>query len=266
MTAPSAILVLAGVLLVPDGDRANNPHFTAAETAFREQRWIDAAEAFARAHELDPLPEYLYAQAQAERMGGRCEHAIVTYRRFLAEDPPAQAAADAEANLHKCEAQGSSPAPSDDAARRVALEPHPNEPTVGSPDQPAASPREHIPDGPPAWYRDPWGGVTTWTGLAAGVGGAVLLGESHRRRRRSQSADTEQSYRDALDGAPMMSRIGLGLLVAGGALLVTGIIRYATVGRPRKHTRTRTGLFDRGNSTARFAPSQRPGVTFVLRW
>ena len=254
MTVPATVLLVVGLLLAPEETRSSNPHFAEAETAFREQRWIDAAAAFAAAYELDPRPEYLYAQAQAERMGGECERAITTYRRFLAADPPDQAAKDARANMSKCAAVlpalEASPGPPAEAAVEPppAIVDDPSNPTEPSP----------VVDGP-SWYRDPWGGVLTWTGVALGGAGGALLGEAHRRRDRAENSPDEQVYRDTMRGAPLMSRLGIGLLSAGGALLVSGIIRYATVGRSRGPRRTAGAL----HPSAHLRSSS---VGFTLRW
>jgi hypothetical protein len=260
MTSAIAALLLVGVMLAPGAERSGNRHFVAAEAAFRAERWSEAADEFAAAHALDPRPEYLYAQAQAERMGGWCDRAVTTYERFLAEDPPDLAANDARANIRKCEAElAAQPTP---ASTEVSPPPSPTAETSDDDLQPSTpTPADDV----PAWYRDPWGGVLTWTGVALAGTGAALLGEAHRRQRRSQSAQSEQAYRDTLGGAPLLSRVGIGLLAAGGVALVTGIIRYATVGKPRARNRAtkRARAF---TPLASVGVGQRSTVGFAVRW
>jgi hypothetical protein len=77
--------------------------------------------------------------------------------------------------------------------------------------------------------RDPWGHALTWSGLAVAGVGAGLLVEAHRRRADGERAPDEQAYRDALRGAPVLSRAGIGVLAGGGALLVAGVVRFAVV-------------------------------------
>jgi hypothetical protein len=71
--------------------------------------------------------------------------------------------------------------------------------------------------------------VATVVGVAAAATGGALLGVAHDRERDAGRADHEQQYRDAIAGAPVMSRAGIGLLSAGAALLVAGIVRWSWV-------------------------------------
>ena len=45
---------------------------------------VDFQSAFA----LDPVPDLLFAEAQAERLRGDCTRAVILYQRFLATNPP----------------------------------------------------------------------------------------------------------------------------------------------------------------------------------
>src|SRR5687768_12870216 len=100
-----AACVAVWLVLAPAGEdeRAANPHFAPARAAFEAEDWDTAAREFAAAHAHDGGLEYLYAQAQAERRGGRCEDAIETYQRFIDAGPPPEAIADAQSNIAKCE-------------------------------------------------------------------------------------------------------------------------------------------------------------------
>lgn len=68
-----------------------------------------------------------------------------------------------------------------------------------------------------------------WPGVALIAVGGGLLGEAHGRRREAEAAPNEQAYRDALSGAPALSRAGVAVLALGGALTVAGAVRFAVV-------------------------------------
>lgn len=61
--------------------------FLDGQRKFNEGSFIEAAEAFNAAYELDADPVYLYNSAQAYRRGGACARAADYYRRFLAVVP-----------------------------------------------------------------------------------------------------------------------------------------------------------------------------------
>lgn len=217
MTGVAASLAV-WLALAPAGDdvREQNPHFAPARAAFEAKDWDTAAREFEAAYAFDGRLEYLYAQAQAERKGGRCEDAIGTYQRFIDAGPPAEAIADAKDNIAACE------------RARPASPPPPTPPVA------TAAPRaidEPPPERAPArpWYRDPWGGVATFGGVAIAAAGGALLGIAHDRERDAARAGDEQVYRDRIAGAPAMSRAGIGLLSAGAALIVAGIVRWSVV-------------------------------------
>jgi tetratricopeptide (TPR) repeat protein len=61
--------------------------FAEGRLAFGEGRFEDAAEAFARAHELSPRPELLYNLAFSLDRLRRDHEALETYRAYLDADP-----------------------------------------------------------------------------------------------------------------------------------------------------------------------------------
>jgi tetratricopeptide (TPR) repeat protein len=196
-------------------DREANPHFVEARDAFEAEDWDAAARAFAAAYVVDGRAEYLYAQAQAERRGGRCEDAIATYARFIEAGPPAEAIADARDNIAKCEQERPRAPPP-----QIVVAPPPRQPSAPPTRETVVARR---------WYRDPWGGIATSAGVACAAAGGALLGVAHERERNAATAVNEQGYRDAISDAPAMSRAGIGLLSAGAALLVTGIVRWSVL-------------------------------------
>ncbi len=200
-----------------------------AREAYEDERFEDAARAFEQAYAQDPRPKYLYAQAQALRQGGDCVAAIDAYDVFLATNPPAAATADAQENRARC-------------ASRVAetnAESSPPQPVVAEP--PPAPPRRRPREARP-WYADPWGGALSGVGLTATIAGAVVLANAHAQDRRAHNSQDDATYLREFGSAPTTSRIGIGVLAAGGALLTAGVVRYAVVARRRRPAVVSMGL------------------------
>ena len=78
--------------------------FEVGRVAFAEGDYDAAAEAFERANGLEPSPppQLLYAQAQAERLAGRCVRATPLYIEFLDTQPPPGPAELVQWNLSLC--------------------------------------------------------------------------------------------------------------------------------------------------------------------
>jgi hypothetical protein len=202
-----------------------SPDAEAGIEAFADGRYEDAARILERAYSTEPEPALLFAWAQAERYAGHCDVAVPLYRRYLDDEPPADVRALAREAIVAC---GEDPDRAAEPQREPEPEPEP-EPEVAPEPEPEPAP---LPEPSPrrrTAARDPWGHALTWPGLAAAGVGAGLLGEAHRRRAAGEGAPDEQTYRDALRGAPVLSRVGVGLLVGGGALLAAGVIRFVVV-------------------------------------
>jgi hypothetical protein len=196
-----------------------SPDAEAGVQAFAEGRYADAARILERAYAADPEPALLFAWAQAERYAGHCDVAVPLYREYLKGEPPADVRGLARQAITAC---GDDP---DRAAEPEAEPEHEPEPEL----EPELDPQpSREPSARPA-ARDPWGHALTWSGVAVAGVGAGLLGEAHRRRAEGDGAPDEQAYRDALRGAPVLSRAGIAMLAGGGALLVAGVVRFAIV-------------------------------------
>jgi len=76
--------------------------FDEASAAFAAKDYERAADALARANALEPQPQLLYAQAQAERLAGRCAKASPLYIEYLDTRPSADSAALVQWNLSLC--------------------------------------------------------------------------------------------------------------------------------------------------------------------
>jgi tetratricopeptide (TPR) repeat protein len=210
------------------------------EAAFAEQRWDDAAEAFAEAYAADPDPRFLYAQAQAVRKAGDCRRAIELYAEFLETGPPEAAERGARDNMAEC-------------AQEVAAEPAPvaqvePEPVVEAEPQ-SEPPRSE--DRDRRWYADPWGGALAGIAVAGLAAGGITYGLAKTDERAANRATTEVEYLDKIDRAAPLSRAGIVLFAIGGAALVGAVVRYAIVGARSKRERERVTA-SRGGLVVRF--------------
>ncbi len=247
---------LALTLWVVAAEPATDPDAEAGVRAFAQGRYDDAATILARAYAEDPRPELLFAWAQAERYAERCDDAVPLFREYLTLDPPPEVGDKAREAIEAC---GEDP----DVAVPVPVEPPTPEDRTVEPvgpveaGEPAVEPSPAVPRSWEPSRRpvalDPWGHALLWSGVAiCGVGGG-LLGEAHLRRRAGSRVADEQSYRDALQGAPQLSGAGIGVLVVGGALVVAGAVRFVVLAA--RHRRAgNTATLRRGPGQFSLAP------------
>lgn len=207
-----------------------------AEDAFARGDYDAASEHFARAFELEDDRHYLYAWAQAERLGGDCEAAVELYRQFLTLEPPQTEADLARENLERC---GADPEPTPAVTEPVS--PEPTELTEPK-DEPAPAvqirPAEPEPRDRDSrdWLRDPVGGVLSGVGIAAMAAGAGVLGHGFVLDGDAPSAPTEDEFVDRKDRARTQVIAGAATLGVGSALLLGGIVRYVVVRRRSRVT------------------------------
>lgn len=222
------VLMLAALVVEPRTDA------DAGVEAFAEGRYEDAARILGEAYRAEPEPELLFAWAQAERYAGHCEEAVPLFREYLAGSPPVDVRGLAREAIEAC---GDDP----DAELPPPQEPRETADADADPDGPVAPVDPAGPDRPARRVaRDPLGHALTWSGVAVAAVGAGLLADAHRRRSEAQGAGDEQSYRDALAGAPTLSRAGIAVLAGGAALVVAGVVRFAVLAGRRG--RDRSGL------------------------
>jgi hypothetical protein len=201
-------------LTAPERD----PDVERGETAYREERWSDASEAFAAAYARTGDPTYLYTQAQAERRGGRCDVAIELFEKFLETGPPDVAAATARGYAAECREQiGDVEAPTPEPEPVATPEPV---------DTPAVEPAP-----PRPWWKDPWGGAFVGLGTASLATGAVLVGLAHRGADRAADAGDDRAYGDRLARAETFQIAGATVMSVGAAMLVGGAVRWIVLAR-----------------------------------
>lgn len=99
LTLAATVLIVAGTGLCPAGvataasDDAAQRLFGEGVDAARENRWVEAREAFERAYGLSQRPVVLINLAAAEVRTGRLKEAARDYRRILEDDPSPETAA-----------------------------------------------------------------------------------------------------------------------------------------------------------------------------
>jgi tetratricopeptide (TPR) repeat protein len=75
-----------------------------AEQAFAAHDYDAVTKALEQAHAIDPRPSFVYALAQADRLGGHCAAAIDRYATYLELDPPEEPAEEARLAIAECRA------------------------------------------------------------------------------------------------------------------------------------------------------------------
>src|SRR6476660_9887663 len=75
-----------------------------AKTHFEVQEYAEAEAELKEAYKIDPRPEIMYALAQAQRMNGECDKAIISYKNFLRSNPAETQRKLAEDNIATCSA------------------------------------------------------------------------------------------------------------------------------------------------------------------
>lgn len=110
--ARAAVLLCAVLAAVPSAaapkgspDAEAKKLFQEGKKAYDAGRFGEAVEAYQKAHELKPLPAFLFNIGQCYRQLGNHERAVFYFRRFIAEDPRNPNAEVAWANLRDAEAR-----------------------------------------------------------------------------------------------------------------------------------------------------------------
>jgi hypothetical protein len=209
------VIVLSAPLLAAAQPARTPPSELARGLAERAKRHFDAKEydkaaaALRAALRFEPKPQFMYALAQAQRLGGDCAGAIQSYQQFLGTSPPARQAEAARENITRCEAE---------LTARPASQPEAVAPGASQPAE--ASPRRA------PWYRDVLGDSLAGGGLALAIAGAAVWGVGRGEAKKANSASTYDAWVSHSDGAMALQRAGVAVLSVGGALIVAGVVRY----------------------------------------
>jgi len=213
------LLVLLGA--VPARAEPDEPHHELSPAAreryergqrlFGDKSYDAAIDEFRAGYAIEPAPVFLYNQAQAERLAGRCTAAIVTYRAFLATAPTGEFKTLATYNLGLCQLE---------------LKPAPAPPPVI-----VTVPRVELAP-PPVWYSDAFA-ITLASGGVVGAGiGTGMFVAAHEQAQQARRAATDGTFGEFETHSKNADRDRLVGYIAGGvgvALLGAGVIRFAVL-------------------------------------
>jgi tetratricopeptide (TPR) repeat protein len=229
--ATLAVLALASSTAVAaPTKKAARAEFDKGVTAYTSGDYAGASEALGKSFELEPDVETLFAWAQTERKLDHCDKAVELYEKLLTMKIPDENKDAVRKNIEECNAIIAAQKPAPDPTPSPTPDPTPE------PEQPDKAPPivESTPtprtDDSPSRLKDPVGGVLTGLGLV-GIGvGTFFMIQGSAADKDKASAGSYNEYESLADKAESRGLYGVIGLAAGGALLVGGIIRYATVG------------------------------------
>jgi tetratricopeptide (TPR) repeat protein len=241
-TTKYAIVVLA-LLARPLPSRADDPpahiptakekadakaHIAAGTKLYNVQQYDKAADEYQQAYLLDPRPEYLYASAQAQRLGGDCEKAIRSYQAYLRANPPEAERGKAEKNITRCE---------EDLKVRASGEPLPPPeempPLPPAPPEPPPEPEPtHVvppPPPPPPGKSYAVGHLLVGGGVVVAGAGTYFFMTGRNKINDINAAATYDDFmtkRTGFDAAKTQQTFGFIGIAAGVALVGGGIAYY----------------------------------------
>jgi tetratricopeptide (TPR) repeat protein len=208
---------VAAPVSVPEPSAAKK-RYDEGLAAYAEHRFAEAIAAFAEAYALEERAEILFAWAQATRLAGQCDEAEALFQKFLLTHPPVAQVEAAEIAMKRCEP----------AKTPVPIAVSPTVPVVVLP-PPVVKEATPVQSSAIARHRDGLGGALVSVGVFSAVAGAALLLSAHENADPGQAPESYQSYYDRYRSAQSRSRWGVGLLIGGGAMLLAGGARFASL-------------------------------------
>lgn len=236
-----ASLLATSAFAAPKG-RAAKKEFAKGVAAYQKGDFAAASTALGRSYKLEPDTETLFAWAQSERQQNKCESAIDLYNQLLAKDMPAENKDAVRSKLDECRAiidaktvekpvEPPKPPKKIEPVTKVepvALAPAPR------PAQEEPAPQLIVKETRRPWYKDPIGDSLTIAGVVSlGVGGYFLYSA---KQAEDKSQENDSVFEEQQDKAESHGRLGVVFTVAGGVLIVSGIVRYMT--RPAQESST----------------------------
>lgn len=222
--ALSIAALTAPAVAAPKGAAAKAA-FDRGVVAYQNGEFASAADALGTSFKLESDVETLFAWAQAERQLENCDKAIELFDRLLAFDLPVENKKVIRGKIDECRAINAAKQPKQpDPVAQPAPQPGPATPTpiVGPSPPPGRSP----------WWADPIGGGLLGAGVIGVTVGAVFLVSAS-----GAESDSKKTYND-FDKYDEIARsrgtIGMVSTIAGGVLIIGGIVRYATRGGGRE--------------------------------
>jgi len=202
---------------------------------FAAHDYATAIAAFDAGYAIDPHPDFLYAKAQAQRLGGDCRAALVSYRAFLSSNPPSTEAELARGNITKCEEVLAASAPTEpvDVSPTVPVD-------VSHVPPPMTPPPPHDAidtTSPSGWWTDRTGWVLAGAGLVGLAVATVFVVQARNNADATASALTLDDWTSSHD-AWQTDQVVAGIAAGVGAALVIGAsIRFWSASRDRVVTK-----------------------------
>jgi tetratricopeptide (TPR) repeat protein len=227
------VLALAGTAVAQPAPPADpkaeaKAHAEVGTRLFDAQQYSKAAEEYQQAYLLDPQPTFLYASAQALRLGGDCTRALRAYNAYLRTNPSAMEKDKTQKNIQRCE-QDLKDHPPVEESKVVPVTTPVNPVTPPSP--PAPPPGPVLGDSAPSPWTSDWiGHAMVGGGVLVAATGTVLFLQGRGTIADNSSAKTYDQFaagRGDLDTAKLKQTIGVSAMAVGGVLLVGGIVHYA---------------------------------------
>ncbi|MBA3465566.1 MAG: hypothetical protein H0T46_36885 [Deltaproteobacteria bacterium] len=184
---------------------------------YKAKQYDAAAATLAKSYELDPKPDALFAQAQAERLAGRCAQAVVHYHKLLATSTDLPTIKAVQTNLALCPQQPE-PAP-------VIVEPTPDVPAPAPPPPPQIVTTTVVREVP----RSDKLATFLFAGGMLAVGGGVGLYIASKGALddadHARTLDDHEQFTDRAKTERMLSFVAGGV---GLAMITVAIIRWSS--------------------------------------
>jgi tetratricopeptide (TPR) repeat protein len=222
LALPAAGLIALGLLVQRDAAADNAKArglFKQGIDLYKAKNYDKAAAALAKSYELDPKPDALFAQAQAERLGGHCREATVHYHQLLETTQDLPTIKAVQANLALC-AKEPEPPP-------VVVAPEPSETATPEPPAPQIITKTVVRDVP---HSDRLATVLFAGGMLAVGGGVGLYIASNGALDDAKHARTLDDHEKFTDRAKTERALSLITGGVGLAMITVAIIRWSSGG------------------------------------
>jgi len=206
LAASAALFLLTGSASADDARGLAESHFEAGQQAYRDQRWAVARIEFQAAYQLSHEPDLLYNLSVIEEKDGNPSEAVTYARRYLAEKGATISTKDA-----------------DEVRGRIARLDSPLTPPPAAVVATAQPPQAQPPQTPPAKLNtraNVANGVIVAGGLLTVGGIGCLVGAWTTSQAAQDPAISYQQWGDLGGRGRALNAAGLGLTIAGGAILI----------------------------------------------
>ena len=200
--------------------------FAKGEKLVKKKKYNKAIGAFMCAYALAPHPAPIFNAGQAAASAGDDQTALKMLRQYLQIAPDGPMAGLARQQVAELEAKlGVAPPPPPPAVEaQQQPPPPPSEPPAQELpwEQPEPEPEEPVDEGPGALMVT--GGVMVGVGAAGAIVGAVLQGLAGKEVKDGEATDSYDYFAEQEDKVDGYQKGAMVCFIAGGALLVTGVV------------------------------------------